>query len=351
VEWSEGRVPSADEPADFAAEWLSRREEKAENTGESGDEAPKKSPDPATAQKRADRVAGGLVELDLWITDQIRSGLAAMDTSWAGFDAVAARMVDAQAPGIAGTLRALAGIVASTENWPEKVLDELARLHLLVAAHQKLSKLPEDLAYSVKAHVGYPVSTESVMESIPVKENWMILGSGITEEKRLFTRTVWMLGRNSKRWAMLLDFSHGSPNFATETPPVGFLLNADVHFYPGAAALRARMGATHGEPEPFTTMPFGSIDAALQQFTDALAADPWLRSWPAVISSVVPSFVDGSWFLVDESGTALRAEGDSDLLWKLLGISGGYPVTVCGTWNALALTPISVFAGGQVIVL
>lgn len=49
-----------------------------------------------------------------------------------------------------------------------------------------------------------------------------------------------------------------------------------------------------------------------------------------------------SWFVVDESGTALRAEGDSDLLWKLLGISGGYPVTVCGTWNALALTPISV---------
>jgi hypothetical protein len=296
VEWSEGRVPSADEPADFAAEWLLRREEKAETRGEraeTGDEAPKKAPDPATAQKRADRVASGLVELDLWITDQIRSGLAAMDTSWAGFDAVAARMVDAQAPGVAGTLRALAGTVASTENWPETVLDELARLHLLVAAHQKLSELPEDLAYSVKAHVGYPVSTESVMESIPVKENWMILGSGITEEKRLFTRTVWMLGRNSKRWAMLLDFSHGSANFATETPPVGFLLNADVHFYPGAAALRARIGVTHGEPEPFTTMPFGSIDTALQQFTDALAADPWLRSWPAVISSVVPSFVDG----------------------------------------------------------
>lgn len=249
-----GRACAVDgRAADFAAEWLLRREEKAETRGEraeTGDEAPKKAPDPATAQKRADRVASGLVELDLWITDQIRSGLAAMDTSWAGFDAVAARMVDAQAPGVAGTLRALAGTVASTENWPEKVLDELARLHLLVAAHQKLSELPEDLAHSVKAHVGYPVSTESVMESIPVKENWMILGSGITEEKRLFTRTVWMLGRNSKRWAMLLDFSHGSPNFATETPPVGFLLNADVHFYPGAAALRARIGVTHGEPEP-----------------------------------------------------------------------------------------------------
>ena len=102
VEWSEGRVPSTDEPADFAAEWLLRREEKAETRGEraeTGDEAPKKAPDPATAQKRADRVASGLVELDLWFTDQIRSGLAAMDTSWAGFDAVAARMVDAQAPG------------------------------------------------------------------------------------------------------------------------------------------------------------------------------------------------------------------------------------------------------------
>ena len=346
VEWSEGRVPTASEPADFAAEWLDRREEKAVTTRP----AATKIVDPATARKRAERVAGGLVELDLWITDQIRGGLAAMDKSWEALDAVAARMVDAQAPGVAGTLRTLAGIVASNENWPEKVLDELARLHLLVAAHQKIAELPESLQDSVRAHVGYPVGTDSVLERPPVRDHWMVMGTRVTEEKRLFTRTVWLFGRATGQWAVLLDFSHGSPSFSGVVPPVvGHQIDADLHFYPGAAALRARLGNLHSEAEPFTTAPRGSIDGALQSYTDAVSADPWLRSWPVMVSAVTPSYVDGSWFLVDETGTALPAEGDS--LWTLLGISGGYPVTVCGTWNALAVSPISVFTSGQVIAL
>lgn len=305
----------------------------------------------STAQKRAERVAGGLAELDLWITDHIRAGLAAMDTSWAAFDAIAARMVDAQAPGIASSLRALAAVVASSENWPEKILDEFSRLHLLIAAHRDLDRLPDGVAQSVRMHVGYPVSTDSVMESPAVRENWMVLGSEIDEEKRLFTRTVWMRGRASGRWAKLLDFAHGSPSFTVDAPPVGFLVDADLHFYPGAAALRARLGAIHGERQPFTTMPSGTIDDALQSYAAAVAADPWLRTWPVQISSVIPACIDGDWFLVDESGAALAAEGDPNALWTLLGISGGHRVTVCGTWNARALTPISVFTAGQVIAL
>lgn len=352
-EWSEGRVPQASESADFAAQWLAEREEKAAQQPVT---AAKSVTDPVSAHKRMERVASGLTELDLWITDQIRGGLAAMDTSWEALDAVAARMVDAQAPGVAGALRSLASSVASTENWPEKVLDELARLHLLVLAHQKLDRLPNPLRDSVRAHVGYPVATDSVMELPAVREHWMVMGSRITEEKRLFTRTVWLLGRVSGRWAIVLDFSHGTPNFSGVVPPVGHLCDANLHFYPGATALRARIGTTHGDAEPFTTVPNGSIDAALEQYTSAVGADPWLRSWPVMLSDVIPSYVDGSWFLVTGSGTeqtrtALPAEGDSSMMWTLLGISGGHPVTVCGTWNARCVEPFSVFANGQVIVL
>lgn len=348
VEWSAGRVSTELAPADFAAEWLVGREEKANQK-----QAPSAAPagDSDAAQKRAVRVENGLDELDLWITDQIRGGLAAMDTSEAGLDAVAARMVDAQAPGVAGTLRTLAGVVASSENWPEEVLGELARLHLLVTAHRKLAELPVPLQDSVRAHIGYPVAADSVMNTAPARDQWMVMGVRVAEEKRLFSRTVWMMGRTTRRWSMLLDYSHGSPNFTTEVPPVGYALDADLHFYPGAAALRARLGTTHGEAQPFTTAPSGGIADAVQNYTDVVAVDPWLISWPGMIRALTPSYVDKSWFLVDESGTALAAEGDSMSMWTMLGISGGYPVTMFGTWNSRTFSPISVFVNGQVISL
>ncbi|MGC0366208.1 hypothetical protein ABH922_004192 [Rhodococcus sp. 27YEA15] len=351
VEWSEGRVPDAADPIDFASQWLLSRQEKPERATERAVALTKPASDSATAQKRAERVASGLVELDLWITDQIRGGLASMDTSWTSFDAIAGRMVDAQVPGAATALRALAAVVASTENWPQRVLDEFSRLHLLIVAHQRLDELPGSLQDSVRSHLGYPVSTDSVMESAPVRERWMVLSSSTSEDNRLFTRIVWLLGRNTGRWAQLLDFSHGSANFSGTTPPVGFLIDAELHFYPGAAPLRARMGTTFGEPEPFTTMPVGGIDTALQNYTDALAADPWLRSWPAVIGAVVPSVDSGNWFFVDGEGAAIAAAGDPEVMWTLSAVSGGHPVTVCGTWNAVAYTPVSVFTGGRVIML
>jgi hypothetical protein len=47
-------------------------------------------------------VSVGLTELELWLGDQVRTGLAGLPRAgYAHFDAIAARMVDAQAPAVA----------------------------------------------------------------------------------------------------------------------------------------------------------------------------------------------------------------------------------------------------------
>ena len=70
-------------------------------------------------------VATGLAELTEWLSDQVRVGLAA---SPGGADAIAARMVDAQAPGIASVLRGLSVLPWSAgDEWPGRVLGEYAR--------------------------------------------------------------------------------------------------------------------------------------------------------------------------------------------------------------------------------
>ena len=44
-------------------------------------------------------------------------------------------------PGLAGWVRNLAGVAASGQGWPGRLLSELALLHLLAAAHDRLDAL------------------------------------------------------------------------------------------------------------------------------------------------------------------------------------------------------------------
>ena len=136
--WAADGVLDAEEPADFAAVWAASREGRpAAAPGRGSRLAAPKDPEQAarTAARRQDRVTSGLAELDVWLRDQVRTGIAgASADAYRRFDGMAARMVDAQAPGVAGLLRSIPGELA-LEGWPERVLEQLAALHLLIQAH------------------------------------------------------------------------------------------------------------------------------------------------------------------------------------------------------------------------
>ncbi|MFE1595871.1 DUF5691 domain-containing protein [Nocardia sp. NPDC058705] len=345
--WSSGQTPVLDAPADFAAEWLAGRAAKAA--------APPKAkaastPSQATVEQRRTRVAAGLTELEVWLTDQIRTGLAQTDRSFAAYEAIAARMVDAQAPRIAEILRRLPTAVVTTEHWPELLLREYAKLHLLVLAHQRLDALPEPLQAGIRTHIGYPMTAESVLTEPAVRDRWLVLGMRASEEERLHTRRTWLRGRSSGRWALLIEHSFGTPNFTGEVPAPGSEVDAELHYYPGAASLRAQWGTRHGVPEPFTTIPTvggTTIDDALDAYAEALSSDPWLRSWPALLTDVVPVLDDNGWQLVAADGTSLPLPAGARP-WRLIAVAGGHPVTVCGEWRADGFDPISVFFAGEV---
>ena len=308
------------------------------------------TPDPATALRRAERVSAGLEDLDTWLLDQVRNGLAQADRAAQGFEVMAARMVDAQAPGIASTLRRIPYTIAAHDDWPVRVLATYAQLRLLITAHRKLDSLPAPLQASVRAHVGYPMKADAVLAQPPIRDRWMVLGSRVTDEDQLYTRRVWLRGRETHRWAVLLDFSYGIPEFISPVPEPGTLVAADVHHYPGAAEVRAKLGARQGDSIPFTTLPADTVAHALRDFATAVGADPWTRTWPALLGDVVPVVHGTEWRLVDREGVAVRMSGD-DSPWTLLGISGGYPITVLGEWNGTALAPVSAFTEGQVVML
>ncbi|MBF6174581.1 DUF5691 domain-containing protein [Nocardia blacklockiae] len=403
--WSEGAVAEAAEPPDFAAEWLAGRAAaaaKKTQAAASGDPA-RKSARAETARQRRTRVAAGLEDLDVWLCDQVRTGLAQAERSFEAFEAVAARMVDAQAPGAASALRQLPRNVVLRADWPALLLREYGRLHLLAAAHRRLEELPPALAAGVRAHLGYPMPAESVRRTPAVRDHWMVLGRRITDDERLYTRRVWLRGRHTGRWAVLIDHSYGAPNFPADMPTPGFMLDADLHYYPAAANLRALWGNRHATPIPFTTIPpvdthitgtapaptedsdssgspvvggpgrsvsgevvggrldarvgggsseaaeRGTVAAALGDHARALGADPWLRAWPVLLAGVVPVVAENRWYVAESDGAALPMARLAEPPWRLAGISGGHPITVIGEWTADGLVPISAFADGDIV--
>jgi hypothetical protein len=299
--------------------------------------------DPAAALKRAaarvDRVAAGLDELDQWLGDQVRGGIAGLDRAgYRHFDTMAARMVDAQAPGIAGILRSIPIEFASV-GWPGRVLEQLGALHLLIEAHRRLDELPADLAATVRARIGYPVSKSDVLASPGIVDHWFAIGMVDTTEYRLDTRRVWLYGAASGRWAVIMSFAPpGAPRDDTVLP--GHLVHARLHFYPGAGQFRGLIGERTSATEGATMPSAESLPEIRAHFAQLVASDPWAARMPAVINAA-PVPVPGQWRLRATSGECCMITDLPEEPWPMLARSGGKPIAIFGEWTPRGFRPLS----------
>ena len=415
LNWAHGTVPEESAPADFAAAWLADRRARAEKAEKSvartdpADSGSSPAPGPVAgetvaaetapgetaagetaaarqarqrADQRAERVANGLAELRSWLRDQILVGLSAASAATPAVarsaspdrghaSEIAARMVDAQAPGVAGVLRGLSEVPGSGEGWPGRLLGEYAQLHLLARAHQRLGDLPPELAATVRSRIGYPTSRADVLARPAVADRWAVLGVRDLVDGNVPGRRIWLRGHDSGRWAMLLTFAAPGgggfgrpggwqdPDTARLRP--GTELDASLHYYPGQPALRAAAGERQSQPaRAGRPVPAGDVDALLAGYAAGLEQDPWLTVWPALLTGtpVPPGGVVGPgggpsgnrWRLIDRAGAAVPL-ADRDSLWTLLAVSGGHPVTVAGEWHPDGLLPLTVWHGDRAVAL
>ncbi|HZL74525.1 MAG TPA: SWIM zinc finger family protein [Propionibacteriaceae bacterium] len=344
LQWSDGLVP-AGQPPPFAAGWLDERaSRKVKQEPASASRQPGELADPAAAAKRAaaraERVAAGLDELDQWLCDQIRGGLAGLERAgYAHFDTMAARMVDAQASGVAGMLRAIPAEFAGV-GWPSRVLEQLGALHLLVQAHRRLDELPVDLAATVRARIGYSVSKSEVLTVPGLVDHWFAVGMVDTAEYRLDTRRVWLYGAVSGRWAVIMSFAPpGGP--LDDTVLAGYVLHARLHFYPGSGQFRALLGEQTSATVGRTMPPAKSFAEIRARFAQLVAADPWAARMPAVINAVpVPG--TRPWRMRAPAGECCEITDLPEEPWPLLARSGGEPIEVFGEWTHRGFRPLSV---------
>jgi hypothetical protein len=344
----ESPLPTAPAP-DWVTDWLSRRAASTKARKSAGNRE-ETAPDPAAkakrAKKRLSRVAAGLDALDLWMEDLVRDGLATAGTRPASFwETQAKRMVDAQAPGVAARLRHLSVVPNSSPDWPEKLLDGLGRLALLSEAFRRLDALAEPLAESVKAEAGIPLLQEEVLErGEKVSDGWIMLGQRTAVEGRLRARRTWLLGKDSLRYALILQFAASGAPFA-EGFVSGTVVEGELGFYPAAYPLRAVVRTRTGTATRAKELPgYRTLEMFLDHASTVMASQPWLERLPVTLEAVVPLLDGGRWLVRDRDGEVLPLAGGDH--WTLLSLSGGYPVDLAAEWDGDALLPLGVVAEG-----
>ncbi|MER7519966.1 SWIM zinc finger family protein [Streptomyces sp. NPDC126499] len=361
--WAGGGVPDTEAGApDWAEKWLAGRRERAEGARAEADTGPA---DPEAARRRSERraarITAGAQELERRLADLLRGGLASAETAGYGlWEETAARMVDAQAPGLASRVRELGAIPGSGAGWPVRLLEECALTHLLDRAWLSTDRLPGPLAATVRSRVGLSAPPEGPV----VRDGWLVLAQYDSADGRLTTRRVWLHGRTSGRTALLLSF--GAAGRAPELAlPVGSVLDAALRPYEGGGGLRAELVERFGL-SPSTAPPSGtSLADALAAYGRVLKEDPWLDTWPVTLSGVVPARADHGWQLADAGGAeppepvppsaggradergavplTRGAQGRSGL-WRLVALSGGGPITVFGEIGHQGFTPLAAWA-------
>ncbi|MGW1292730.1 SWIM zinc finger family protein [Streptomyces sp. NPDC002533] len=353
------------EPADWAGTWLAGRRARAaqkSNSAAAGGDSARGPADPAAARKRAERraerVTGGAQELEQRLADLLRGGLAATDRAGYGlWEETAARMVDAQAPGLAARVRELGAISGSGPGWPVRLLEECGLLHLLDTAWLGRDRLPDPLAATVRTRVGLPMSAEGP----PVRDHWLVLAQYDTPDGKIVTRRIWLYGRESGRTALLLSFGAAGRSPA-QALPVGVTIDAELTPYPGGGQLRAELGEQFGTTTAAGPPPGIAAADAPAVYGNALRDDPWLDAWPVTLREVIPVPSKDGWQMADahpnvrahahpnaNAGTHAGADVHDHAdgltgsalpiapaalsrpgLWKLVALSGGGPVTVFG---------------------
>lgn len=355
--YAEGHVDATGVAADFAAAWEAKHADRTvTRSAAPAPETPEQTAEreQAAAQRAAERdarVDAGLADAERFLTDLIAEGLAADSAGRPRrFTDQAARLVDAQAPGLAGRFRALAEITDATPRWTEALADGIGQAQLLIRAWQRRASLPDDLAATARNHLGFTTRAADVLALPGVTDTWVVAGLRDADEERVSVRRVWLWGRRTGRTALVLFFAAGGATLESPLFP-GTTVEATLHFYPGRPALRAALGdraeqalpVSSWRPEALT------VERARLAWRDALAADPWLDAWPVVIAGRLTGDQSGHFGLTDDTGDALALWGDK--CWPLIGLAAGRDCLVVGEISSEGVQPCSVLLDDQLVVL
>ncbi|MDR3637943.1 MAG: SWIM zinc finger family protein [Isosphaeraceae bacterium] len=351
-------LPQA-EPPPWVASWLEGRaqrvEQKAKKEQERQEKRDKGEPTTdVTAQKKREmarwaKVTAGVDDLGVWIGDLVRHGLVTVQGKASSlWEDQARRLIDAQAPGLARRLRQMEGIPLSGDGWQEPLLDRLARIHLAVEGCRRFDTLAPELRDELRGVLGLPVDQDSIRALPGVRDVWQVVGQRVESEDRLRTQRTWLLGRETGRPALVLDFAYGNSQPLDATLPAGSQIDAELTFFPGTVPLRALVKVRYSPLDALEAPKgYATIPEAYAAYAVMLGRSPWMESIPLVLHNVQLSPRGETWLVRDAIGRVLPLAPRFALGWACLGLSGGQPLTLAAEFNGATLEPLACWLDGR----
>lgn len=393
-----GSVADVSEVAAFAQDWAAERRAGAGGPAAGvARRANAKVPDPqARARRLEERLAlmsGGMDDFARWLGDLARGGTAsARSQPYAWWDSTAARLVDAQLPGLAEQVRAMGSEVHARADWADHLLVTMGRWWTASRAWARRERLEADELGDLRAYVGWSTSTESVREADAVHDRWTVLGAHRSDDGRLQQQRTWLRGSvecgsvgsvegsvggggsggsggSGGEIVQVLDFAAGGTVLPVARV-VGSVLDATLARYPGRAVRRALfvdepVAVQQSDPDAALTGGL-SLDQAQGVAAKVWARNPWARRVPVLLADVrttaavrgIPrSPVTGEYLervegpgLVDANNMMQRLTDDA-AVWDLLALTGGHPATMFGELEGDRIRPLSVAVDGRLVAL
>ncbi|WP_109507784.1 SWIM zinc finger family protein [Nocardioides speluncae] len=343
-----GTVASVETAADFAQAWAEQRA----GTAARAAARTKAPPDPAAqAKRREERLSlmdAGIVDFSTWLGDLVRGGTAAarhQPCSW--WDGTAARLVDAQLPGLAEQVRAMSSDVIARDDWADHLLATVGRWWTATRAWTARDRLSADEVGDLRAYLGWSFATDEIRSGDAVDDTWLVLGAHRSDNGRLQQQRTWLWGETTHEIVQVLDFAATGQALAVPQV-VGAVLQATMARYPGTTVRRALFASDPVAIDTRRGLPAGgTVDDAWARAAEARAANPWAGRVPVILDSVwvtpgSPSYV------VDGTGGSVSLSADT-AVWDLLATSGGRPVDVFGELERGRLRILS-FVGAKELV-
>lgn len=336
------RFARQDAPA-WVDEWLNARTERAQKKEEKQRQQANAPADPEAAARRAaqrwTRIANAAQELQRWLADRLRQGLGNIPQGQsADWHAAAARLVDAQAPGLAARLHEAADLVGHSDALAD-LLERLGMLQLACEAIERREQLDAPAQADLRPLVGWPYDRAEVLAAAPVIDRWIVLAQ-ITEERErnLQERRVWLHGATTGRRALLLDHAYAGKGHE-QSWLTGTAFQGGLAFYPGAQGLRALVTETQIEAGA-ADWPTSALPEERQRIAQRLAACPWTPLHPMVLSAAVPD-LDGDTLVLNADGERVPLQVSEADRHALLALSGAQTIALCGEWDGAALRPLA----------
>lgn len=308
-----------------------------------------------TLDSRIQNIQDGLPELETWLLDITREGIAAIEKNAVQIcEDIAVRMSDAQMKGIATRIREIPLMINASPNWIEKVTTRLGELYLFINAFRQYENLPENLQEELKQTAGINIKKEEVRTDEGVLDNWLILGKSEGQDEvnpRIYFRKIWLWAVKNKRPAMILDYNFGSPSFPN-TYILGTQFKGELAFYPGTFQLRALVKTQQQSGSLIENFPgYDNFNDFLMAYANAVAENPWLRSFPCVLSNVIPMIENNKLMVADKNAQLIEIQSDKENVmgWKLIALSGGKSMDIFGEWTSESLIPLSACVEGKFV--